>query len=105
MTGATCARECAFHGNLTVELGLPRPTITLWSDSKGGIFQCYNPCNRAATKHVDVADHYTREQVERQRITVSYIETEDMVADIFTKPLPRQAFSKLVQVLMGSQQD
>ena len=68
VAGATCARECAFHGNLAVELGLPRPTIALWSDSKGGISQCYNPCNRAATKHVDVADHYIREQVERQRI-------------------------------------
>jgi hypothetical protein len=90
--GATCCRECAFQGNIAVEMGLKEPNFKLWSDSKGSIAQSYNPTNRAATKHVDVADHYIREQVERQRVSVAFCPTEEMTADIMTKPLPRPAF-------------
>ena len=66
--------------------------IHTFSDSKGGIAQTYNPTNRAATKHIDVADHYIREQVERKRITVTHVDTRDMDADIFTKPLDKATF-------------
>ena len=90
--GSCCCRECAFQGNLAVEMGLKEPTFKLWSDSKGSIAQSYNPTNRAATKHVDVADHYIREQVEKQRVSVAFCPTEAMIADIMTKPLPRPAF-------------
>ena len=68
--------------------------VDLYSDSKGSIAQCYNPTNRAATKHVDVSDHYIREQVDRKRVTVSYVDTKDMDADIFTKPLEKASFIK-----------
>ena len=36
--------------------------------------------------------HYIREQVERQRVSVAFCPTEDMIADIMTTPLPRPAF-------------
>jgi hypothetical protein len=73
-------------------MGLKEPIFRHWSDSKGSIAQSYNPTNRAASKHVDVADHYIREQVERQRVSVAFCPTKDMTADIMTKPLPRPAF-------------
>ena len=88
------ARESAFEDNLAKELKLDISPIDLFSDSQGGIAQAYNPTNRTATKHVDVADHYMREQVERKRITVSYVKTTEMDADIFTKPLRHGAFTK-----------
>ena len=92
--GATCARECAYQDNLANELNLSITPIDLFSDSQGSIAQCYNPTNRAATKHVDVSDHYIREQVDRKRVTVSYVDTKDMDADIFTKPLEKASFIK-----------
>jgi hypothetical protein len=103
VSGATCCRECVFQSNLAVEIGLERPIFNLWSDSKGSIAQCYNPVNRKNSKHVDLADHYIRESVERKRVTVSYINTKEMVADIFTKPLPRQVFCKHCATLMSAE--
>lgn len=102
VAGATCARECAFEENLAKELKLSISPIDLFSDSQGSISQTYNPTNRAATKHVDVADHYVREQVERKRITVSYVKTTDMDADIFTKPLEHSVFLKHRAKLLGA---
>ena len=69
--------------------------VALFSDSAGAIAMTYNPVQRAASKHIDLADHYAREQVERGTITVSYVPTEDMIADIFTKALPKAQFLKL----------
>jgi len=59
--------------------------------------------NRKCNEHVDLADYYIHEQVERKRITVSYTNTKDMVADIFTKPLPRVSFSKLSGMFMAAE--
>ena len=92
VAGANCARECNFQINLAKELGIAATPIDLFSDSTGSISQCYNPTNRAGTKHVDVSDHYIREQVELKRITVTYVPTDRMIADIFTKPLGHPAF-------------
>ena len=68
--------------------------IDLFSDSKGAIAMTYNPVQRAASKHVDLADHYVREQRERGTITVSYVGTKDMLADILTKALPHNDFAR-----------
>ena len=68
--------------------------IDLWSDSKGAISLAYNPVQRAASKHVDLADHYIRECQERGLIRVAYVKTGDMVADTLTKQLGRKEFEK-----------
>jgi len=68
--------------------------IDLFSDSKGAIAMTYNPVNRAASKHIEVAHHYAREQQSAGTITISYVNTRDMVADIFTKPLGHADFKR-----------
>ena len=61
----------------------------------------YNPVHRSASKHVDLADHYTRELQKLGIITVSYVSTKDMIADILTKPLGKILFAKLVTYLVS----
>ena len=46
-----------------------------------------NPVQRSASKHIDLADHYAREQQERGTINISYVNTKDMRADALTKHL------------------
>ena len=101
VAGAACARECAFQGHLAEELGMERPVFKLWSDSKGAISQTNNPTQRAATKHIEVSDHFIREQSDMGRLEVNYISTTDMVADIFTKPLVKATFLKHREKLTG----
>ena len=48
--------------------------------------------NNAVTtklKHIQIQNLFVRECVSRGLVTVEYLETEDMPADIFTKPLTR----------------
>ena len=62
----------------------------------------YNPVNRSASKHVDLADHYAREQVERGTITVSHVGTKQMIADALTKALPAPLFEQHRSQFLGN---
>ena len=69
---ALASKEAKYFEKLTVELGFSRFVlpIDLFSDSKGSIAMAYNPVQRSASKHIDLADHYAREQQERGTITI-----------------------------------
>ena len=96
-SAAKAGREAKWFHSYFTAIGLSRlvSPIDLFSDSKGAIAMAYNPVHRAASKHVDLADHYARELQERGIITISYVNTKDMYADLLTKPLSRQPFAYL----------
>ena len=48
-------------------------------------------------KHIPIKYHFLREQVAEKNIGVEYVGTKEKVADIFTKPLPQEAFEYLRQ--------
>ena len=93
---AMAAREAKWWHMFLGELGFEHfiKPIHMYSDSKGAIAMTYNPINKAASKHVDLADHYAREQQERGVITITHERSRDMIADILTKPLGRELFQR-----------
>jgi hypothetical protein len=93
---AMAAREAKWWEKLCEEIGFidfVKP-VDLFSDSKGSIAMTYNPVLRSASKHVDLADHYVREQQELGTITTTWVSTKDMRADMLTKPLPHVDFNR-----------
>ena len=46
------------------------------------------------SKHIDIRYHFLRDCVQRGTIWLEYIQTDEQVADIFTKALCRQSFVK-----------
>ena len=60
-----------------------------------------NPVLSAATKHIDIADFFVRELVERQIVTVSYVRTTYMLADVLTKPLGPGKFFSFIGIILG----
>ncbi len=53
-----------------------------------------NPVSRARIKHIDIKFHYIREAVENGSIQLKYCCTEEMLADLLTKPLTKAPFQK-----------
>ena len=49
------------------------------------------------TKHIPIKYHSDREQVAEKNIKLEYVGTKEKIADIFTKPLPHEAFEYLRQ--------
>jgi hypothetical protein len=48
-----------------------------------------NPEFHDRTKHIDIQYHFLRAHVSTRRVEIQYCRTEEMVADILTKALPR----------------
>ena len=63
------------------------PTI-IREDNQGTIAVPRNPISHARTKHIDIKFHYVREALYGGVIELVYCPTEQMRADILTKPLP-----------------
>jgi hypothetical protein len=53
------------------------------------------------TKHINIRYFFVKDRVENGEITIKYLPTEEMVADLLTKPLQGQLFRKLRQKLLN----
>ena len=88
------------QGSFTVNRNVPKITCRTFEDNKSCIEIATNHKTRAGTKHLSVRLHHFRSHVVTKTITIEHISTKDQIADIFTKPLPRDQFCKLRARLM-----
>ena len=49
------------------------------------------------TKHINICYHAIREKVKDGTMELAWIQTQQQIADIFTKPLNKQIFQRLRQ--------
>lgn len=82
-----------FLSNVGFEV--PRP-FPLLCDNQSTLKQINNPdsVNSPKSKHIDVRFHFIRANVCDGLFDTIWIPTEDMIADVFTKPLPLPAFER-----------
>jgi len=51
-----------------------------------------NQIRHSRTKHIEIRRHFIRDHVNNGDCEVKFIETNLQLADIFTKPLPKERF-------------
>ena len=66
-----------------------RGPIVVNADIQGSIALAKNPVFHDPSKHIDIQYHYTRDLIGDGKIQLEYIPTNDMLADLLTKSLPR----------------
>jgi hypothetical protein len=97
---AQAAKESMFISRLITELG-----VTL--DNRSIIIQCDNAQTirlinsdvallQTKLRHVDIHNHWLRQEALANRISVRHTPTTEMIADGLTKALPAQQFQKFV---------
>jgi hypothetical protein len=69
--------------------------IPIYYDNTSAITISKNPVMHSRTKYIPIKYHFLWEQVAEKKIKVDYVGTKEQVADIFTKPLPWEAFEYL----------
>lgn len=72
-----------------------RMPVDLRIDNQGAMRLAKNPEFHKRTKHVHVRYCFIRDMCEKNIVNVTYIKSEDQVADILTKPLVRVRFEYL----------
>jgi KUP system potassium uptake protein len=63
-------------------------TTTIWEDNQSAIAYSQNALVNEKTKHIGLKWHFIKDHVEQRAIKLRYLPTDQMVADMFTKPLP-----------------
>jgi KUP system potassium uptake protein len=63
-------------------------TTTIWEDNQSAIAYSQNALVSEKTKHIGPKWHFLKDHVEQGTIKLRYLPTDQMVADMFTKPLP-----------------
>ena len=46
-------------------------------------------------KHIHIRHHFLKDNVENKNIIVKHVNTHEQIADIMTKPLPREQHEKM----------
>jgi hypothetical protein len=84
-------KEAIWIKLLLTELGVFKGgAICINGDSESCIALAKNPEHHERTKHIDIQYHFIREKVEEGIVKLEYCPTQQMVADVFTKALPRK---------------
>lgn len=99
---ATSAGNSLGIRNYLISRGYDVDPLSLGQDNTSTIHVINNGLKSARRlKHLDIKIFFLRDYVEEKQMKVIHIPTEDMIADILTKPLPAQQFNRLRDKLLG----
>jgi hypothetical protein len=110
VTLSTCEAEyvaaswCVFHAiwlrNLLSKMKLKQLGATVIQvDNKLVFVLAKNPVNHERTKHIDVCLHFIRDHVKEGSVELVHVTSQDQVAYVFTKPLPKVFLDKCKKMI------
>ena len=97
---SSAAQEGLYLQKLLADCGQKRQ-ILVKEDNQACIALVQNPVFRGRSKHIDIKHHFIRDLFKSGILTVEYLSTENMTADILTKLLGKVKTTKFRQDLMG----
>ena len=102
LSGTEATKEAIWIKAFLMSIGIPAQPLTpilLLGDNVGTNALSHNLEYHYRTKHIHGRQCFITEMVEAKLIKVDYISTTDMVANGMTKPLPRPAFCRFMDML------
>jgi hypothetical protein len=93
----------SFVGEAPHVARMPEPSAMRWEDGPAfGGEQLYGARHTSeCTRHINVRYYWVKDRIDSGDIQIVYLPTEDMVADIFTKPVQGQKFFNLRAMLLN----
>ena len=73
----------------------PHDATTILCDNNAARSLSEDPMLHPRVKHMDIKYHFLRENVQDGKVRLQYIPSNDNVADVLTKPLARDKFTRL----------
>ena len=100
---AAAVQEALYLKQLLEDFGIQqkRP-IAIGEDNQRSIRLCQNPVMHKWSKHIETKSHFFRDKTEDGTISIHYVPTDKMAADIFTKSLPVPKVETFRAVLTGT---
>ncbi|KAM7498207.1 hypothetical protein LguiA_022621 [Lonicera macranthoides] len=73
--------------------------IPLHCDNQAALHIVNNPVFHERTKHIEIDCHFIREKIQSKLISPCYVSSGSQIADLFTKPLSKDFFHRLIRKL------
>ena len=103
VAASTLVQEIVYCRKLLAALGFPQPAATpVCEDNASAISWSEGAVGGSdRAKHIDLRVHYVHDAVAEGVLKLVKVPSEDNLADLFTKPLPKDRFLFLRKRLMG----
>ena len=96
VAAAGAANQAIWLSKILEDMGAKQQLpVVIYCDNKSAIAMAKNPVFHSRTKHIAIKYHYLREVEAKGDIELKFCRSEEQVADIFTKALPRDKFQML----------
>ena len=69
--------------------GTDLKSVNINVDNQGAIALAKNPVYHQRSKHIDIMYHFIRSEVQEGVVSLSYVQLERNLADLFTKPVSK----------------
>ena len=98
MTGACC--KLSWLRSLLIDLRIlhPKPTL-LYCDNTTALHIAANLVFHERTRHIEMDCPFIRDKIQDGSIVTKHVASTNQLADVFTKPLEKEAFSTMMRKL------
>jgi len=95
-----CAKHSLWYMYFLRELNINPNYVIINVDNKSTIYNCQNHSINAKSKHFDIKYHHIRNLVKKDKIRLTYIKSENNLANGFTKYLNNSLMDKFRNTLL-----
>ena len=92
MSARSCCAQILWMKQQLSDYGIILDHIPIQCDNKSAINLSKNPVLHSKTKHIEIRHHFLRDHVQKGDCVLEFVDTKNKLADIFTKPLPKETF-------------
>jgi len=91
----SCCTQLLWMKKLLFDYGFTQDSMIINYDNTSAINISKNPVQYSRTKHINIRHHFLRDLVDSQVVSLSFIPSDNQLADILTKPLDGSRFESL----------
>jgi len=100
VSAASCCSQILSVRNQLEDYSLRYTSVPIYCDNTSAINLSKNPIQHSRSKHIEIKHHFISDHVQKKNIALSFVDTENQLADIFTKPLVVDRFNFFKEKLL-----
>ena len=97
---ASCCSQILGIRNQLEDYSLRYTSVPILYDNTSAIKISKNPIQYSRSKHIEIKHHFIRDHFHKKDIALSFVDTSNQLADIFTKPLVEDRFHFIKEKLL-----
>jgi hypothetical protein len=99
VSDASCCSQILWIKNQLEDFSIRYENVPIYCDNTSAINLSKDLIQHSRSKHIEIKHHFIRDHVNKKDIELIFVDTENQLADIFTKPLVEDRFNLLKEKL------